>query len=54
MIQIQNLPEIKAAEIGDLNLNYIVFFPQFFKDWKKISFYEMREIYEKNRPNRSN
>lgn len=52
MILFENLPEIKAHQISDPLLNYVIFFPQFFIEWEKISFAEMKEILDEN--NRTN
>lgn len=52
MIAFKDLPEIKADQLSSLTLNYVIFFPQFFKDWKKISFKDIKDIL--NEDNRTN
>ena len=43
-INLKDLPILRASQVSDLQKNHVIFFPPFFKEWKKISFNDFQKI----------
>ena len=48
MIEIDKLPEILASQLDNLVINYVIFMPQFYNDFKKISIIDLRDIIDED------